>query len=718
MAKGFVIAVLAGMLGLTHTSAMAAARPTQTTTPNSVSASPAISDLDHFIADAKKTMMANPEAALKKARAAEKIAQTLDPSPQRNEAIATSLWLEAEALTRINRMGEAREALNKAITTANLNGKSEKLNGDLALSLARFADKDGDIGQALKSYHHAHDIFAKLGEARGQSIALQGLGSIYDKAHDFEREIRYYREAAQVYSEDPAIELSIANNIGFALQQLGRYDESIANFQRALTIATSLKSAYLEANILTNLAYVYAKAHRFDAATKAADQAFALLGKNDTTGETRFVWGVKAEIEYQRGALKAAARDLSKTFDGVDLKTTITPFRDIHQIAYTVYKALGNYPLALEHLEAFKRLGDEGRSLAASANLALMGAQFDFATQQFEIEHLKSEQLKRDISLRKSREATQQVIFAALGLIGLILMIWIGWRHMLVRRHRNAIAQKNVALTKTLAERDGEIERRIEVEQDLRHATQAAEAANLAKSHFLANMSHELRTPLNAIIGFSELMASGAIVGPKVQEYSDDINKSGQNLLCILNDILDMARIDAGTVTIAENDMLLGDIVKRAITEAKDNAGTPDKNIHFNDNNLGVRVRGDENRLRQIFMNLLSNAIKYTDDGGRIDVRIETAGDGIDIVFSDTGIGIPEDKLTTVVEPFGQTESAYARVHGGVGLGLPIVKALTQLHGGRFTMTSQEGEGTEARVHLPSERVLQVPQAIQANLAS
>jgi signal transduction histidine kinase/tetratricopeptide (TPR) repeat protein len=705
MSKGFAILILLCALGATSAGATAVAPPAQDTLGRQ--------DLDALVADAKKTMMADPKAALQKARDAEAIAARFAKSPRRDEAVATSLWLEAEALTRMNRTGDARAVLNRAMTLAGADGKITKLDGDLALANARIAQTDGDVALALKSYQSAHDIFTKLGEARKQAIALFGLGAIYDEAHDFNREIRYYSEAGRVYSKDPAIELSVANNVGFAKQQLGQYDEALASFRKALDIGKSLKSPFLEADILSNIAHVYAQQHQLADATQAADQALKLLGKNDPNAPG--VWGVKAEIELDRGAVDAAALDLNQAFRGVDLKATVAPFRDLHEIAFKVYRAQGNYPLALAHLEAFKRLDDAGRTLTASANLALMSAQFDFATQQFEIEHLKAEQLKRDIKLKESRAATQRVVFTALLFGALILMMWIGWRHFLVRRHRNAIRLKNVTLTQTLAERDVEIGRRIEVEEHLRLATKAAEEANRAKSHFLANMSHELRTPLNAIIGFSELMAHGLIKGPKLQEYSADINTSGQNLLTILNDILDMARIDTGTVTLDESELDLGEIVESVVREIAD--GAPAKTICFEDANRDVHLMGDDKRLRQILVNLLSNAVKFTGETGHIAVRIETVPDGIDIVVRDNGIGIPEDKLATVMEPFGQAESAYARLHGGVGLGLPIVNSLTRLHGGRFTLASEAGNGTEARVHLPMDRVPHVASQRTATVA-
>ncbi len=266
---------------------------------------------------------------------------------------------------------------------------------------ARLADANGDVALALKSYHQAHDIFARLGDARHQSIALQGLGGIYDEAHDFAREIRYYREALKVYPDDPALELSVANNMGFAMQQMGRYDDALKNFQSTLDRSRQGPEQRLPApsNTLSNtLAAVYAKQHRFDDATRAADLALRLRSARRTRTAARpFVWGIKAEIEYERGNLDAAAADLDKAFHGADLAATIAPYRDIHEIAFKVYRDEGNEALALAHLEAFKRLDDQGRSLAASANLALMGAQFDFTNQQLEIEHLKADQLQRDI---------------------------------------------------------------------------------------------------------------------------------------------------------------------------------------------------------------------------------------------------------------------------------------------------------------------------------
>ncbi len=664
------------------------------------------SRFDSLIAKSQKAMMADPKSALAGAQQAKELAGRHPDASRYKESLATSLWLEAEAATRVNQVARARTALSAALQIAATDGKINKLDGNLALTQARLADSSGDFALALKSYQSAYATFVRLGIPRSQAIALLGLGAIYEKAHDLNREIAYYRKASQVYSEDPKLELSIANNIGYALQQVGRYDEAIENYKRALNIATSFKSPLLEADILTNMAAPYAKAHRFAEAEAAANRALHLIGNHDEGGQAPFAWGVKGVIVYQRGAIDAAAADFDRAFHGIDLTTTITPFRDFHEAAYHVYRAKGNYSLALTHLEAFKRLDDQGRSLAASANLALTGAQFDFANQQLEIAQLKAAQLERDIRLKESRAATQAIVFVAIVLAALVLIAWITWRHFLVRRHRNAIRQKNVELTQTLAERDREIARRIEIESHLRVAMEVAQQANRAKSHFLANMSHELRTPLNAIIGFSELLMSGAVPSAKVPDYASSILEGGRSLLSILSDILDMARIEAGRVELVETTVCLGAIAEHTMS-ALGCENRPDrKQIRYSSTNGDTLVIADEQRLEQILVNLVSNAIKFTGPDGVVEIEIETTSDGVDLVVRDNGKGIPSDKLELIMEPFSQVDGAFARAHGGSGLGLPIVKALVALHGGRFAIESGSQGGTVARVHLPLERVV------------
>ena len=194
----------------------------------------------------------------------------------------------------------------------------------------------------------------------------------------------------------------------------GTLPRSDSGYGPCAKIATTLDSPLLEASILTNLAISNARLHNLAEAERDADRALQLLGKKDQTRRKPVRLGREGGDRVSAWCASLAAGDLQRAFRGLDLKTTVAEFRDFHEIAFRVYRAERNLPLAIAHLQAFKRLDDEGRSLASSANLALMSAQFDFATQQLEIEQLKSAQLKRDISLRSREFTTLYVILISL----------------------------------------------------------------------------------------------------------------------------------------------------------------------------------------------------------------------------------------------------------------------------------------------------------------
>jgi two-component system cell cycle sensor histidine kinase PleC len=230
-----------------------------------------------------------------------------------------------------------------------------------------------------------------------------------------------------------------------------------------------------------------------------------------------------------------------------------------------------------------------------------------------------------------------------------------------------------------------------------------AEEANQAKSKFLANMSHELRTPLNAIIGFSEIMESG-MFGPlgadRYAEYCRDIRESGLYLLDVINDILDMSKIEAGRLRLDVEDLelerLLADAMRVVSGRAQDKRLSLQAEIAPN-----IRVMADRRALKQIALNLLSNAVKFTPEGGRVTVRGRTSGGSVMIAIEDTGIGISKQALVKLGRPFEQVESQLTKSHPGSGLGLAIAKSLTELHGGHMRIRSTLGSGTIVLVRLP-----------------
>ena len=241
-------------------------------------------------------------------------------------------------------------------------------------------------------------------------------------------------------------------------------------------------------------------------------------------------------------------------------------------------------------------------------------------------------------------------------------------------------------------------------------ARRRAEADNLAKSRFLANISHELRTPLNAILGFSEvtmLEMMGPIGKPIYKEYAENVHSSGKHLLQVINDILDLSRIEAGKHELRPEAVSLKAVTEDCHRLLKLRAeGKQLKIIEAFEDNLPL-LWADEKSLRQIALNLISNALKFTPPGGTITLRVIATPDGGQrLSVRDTGPGIPKEELPRVMQAFGQGSLAYQSAEGGTGLGLPIVKSLVELHGGAFELQSELRIGTEAIVLMPRQRVL------------
>jgi two-component system cell cycle sensor histidine kinase PleC len=260
------------------------------------------------------------------------------------------------------------------------------------------------------------------------------------------------------------------------------------------------------------------------------------------------------------------------------------------------------------------------------------------------------------------------------------------------------------------AEKDGLIAELEQAKANSDEARRRAEEANLAKSRFLATMSHELRTPLNAILGFSEVM-QGELFGPHsvsvYKEYSNDIHSSGQHLLMLINEILDLSRVEAGRYELKEESVSLSAIVEDCCRLLTLRAQKRDIMINEAVETGLPRIWADERAIRQVVLNLLSNAIKFTPQSGQVTIKLGwTVAGGQYLSIRDTGPGIPEDEIPVVMSSFGRGTLAQKNADEGTGLGLPIVKGLIELHGGMFSLRSKVREGTEVIVILPPERVM------------
>jgi signal transduction histidine kinase len=283
--------------------------------------------------------------------------------------------------------------------------------------------------------------------------------------------------------------------------------------------------------------------------------------------------------------------------------------------------------------------------------------------------------------------------FALIGGLGVVL-IW-----FLMRQLASSLGDSR-ALAATLEERNAA----------LTTAKMEAERASRSKSEFLANMSHELRTPLNAIIGFSEILRAesfGKLGVPRYRDYAVDIHNSGNHLLSIINDILDMAKIESGRLELRESECELAEVMDGALRLLADRAETAKVKVVRELPPEGLALYADQRALKQIVINLVTNAVKFTPEGGTITVAGARDATGrVVLSVSDTGIGIAPEQLKRVLEPFIQADGGLARKYEGTGLGLPITRALTELHDGTLDIDSVVGQGTTVRITLPAARAL------------
>jgi signal transduction histidine kinase len=304
-------------------------------------------------------------------------------------------------------------------------------------------------------------------------------------------------------------------------------------------------------------------------------------------------------------------------------------------------------------------------------------------------------------------EQTRQAC-KAVGFKGVIFapMLWEGKAIGVIfvgRDYPGPFSEKDIALLKTFADQAVIAIQNVRLIREIEDKSRQLEAASLHKSEFLANMSHELRTPLNAIIGFSEVLAERMFgeINEKQAEYLTDILDSGRHLLSLINDILDLSKIEAGRMELEPTEFDLPTAIANTLILVRERA-------HRRGIGLGVaidrcveRIRADERKVKQVLLNLLSNALKFTPEGGRIDVRAAVNDSEIQITVTDTGIGITPEDQEAVFEEFRQVGAATKKIEG-TGLGLAISRKFIELHGGRIWVKSQVGAGSTFGFALPS----------------
>ena len=645
-------------------------------------ASASATSFDAMIADAKAAMMVDPRQTIAKAQAAQAVAERL-PAAQRVAAVATTRWLQGEAYLRLNDTAHAGPLILQAQAAVANARRPTKLNGDILLSLGGYHTAIADVADALDDYQRAHNIFRDIGETRSRAIAVLMIALLYQEAEDYSNALKYYDQARDIYRGDPNLLLTIYNNRGNALKEIGRYAEAETQFREALALARTMNSSPVIARVLANIARNQYMSGRLDAAEQTIAQGFA-LGRSggEAALATEQFWAIAAETAFRRGDLAKARAMIQRSFaHGSDDGTLAA--REGHRTAYKIYSKLGDEKNALIHLEAWKALQDKTWELAASRNTALAAARFDFANQELKIAKLQRDEAQRKVEFERSRARTQLYIFVGLGVVTVIIVTMLGFGLVTIRRSRNEVRAANI---------------------DLGHTNSALAKALAAKTEFLATTSHEIRTPLNGILGMTQVMLADRTLTEALRDRIGVVHGAGITMRTLVDDILDVAKMETGNLTIEQATFdlraTLTDLSRmwqeqaqvKGITFALDLADCPQW------------IEGDAARLRQVAFNLLSNALKFT-EAGTVTLRaaegVGPDGPLLRIDIRDTGIGIAADKHELIFESFRQADGGTTRKFGGTGLGLSICRNLARAMQGDVTVDSAEGQGAIFTLSLP-----------------
>lgn len=629
---------------------------------------PANTRYEALIAGVKAEMLEDPGRAIASAKAALQYAERARSAHMK----ATVQWLLGEAYTRIDQPKRALPLLGEARRTIERIAPKSRLHADILLSAGGALAANGNVAEALADLQKAHEIFRALGETRSQAKALIVIALLYADGNDHQATLRYFGQAIDVHAADPGLSAAIYNGRASALKELGRFREAGAEFDKALVLARDMNSPLLIALVLSNIARVRLAQRNVAAAQRVITEGLELTRKPDARSHYPVFLALAAQAALQRGDLAQAERLIDERFRGVDLAATIPVDREAHAAAYEIYRARGRVADALGQLAALKRLDDQATELARSNSGALAAARFDFANQELRIATLKAADLQKTVAFERSRAETERIIFAGIAAATLIIISLLAFGLFTIRRSRNALALTNVALGRALA----------------------------AKTEFLATTSHEIRTPLNGILGMTQVMLADPRVDPALRERLGIVHGAGITMRALVDDILDVAKMETGKLTIEDAAIDLRQTVRDATRMWEEQAREKGLAFDVAIDRGPQGIMGDSARLRQIVFNLLSNAVKFTSSGSIV-VRTETHGDRYRIVVADTGIGIPPEKHEEIFEAFRQADSGTTRQFGGTGLGLSICRSLSRAMGGDVTVESAAGAGAIFTLDLP-----------------
>jgi len=651
----------------------------------------AASNTTDRIDEIRSRLFTNPADALQSAEALKADLLKGDKSAYRLEDIGSLDWVEAASLLSLNRPREALAVAQRSLNIVKARAPGSVVQAELLLARGGATAALGRTPDALRDYQASFAIFGQHRQPRGQAVALQHIAAIYNDAHDYANALKYSKQSLDIYSAEPALAVSGYNNAAIAAYNLADFDSAEAEYRNALRAAEKLGSPLVRVRLLQNIADTQIVRGRLDAAQATLRQAFKLAGRPPASEWRSALLNSAAELALKRHDLPTAMRLMNETLSEVRTAQAPLQMQDIHRVAYEIYRQSGNAPAALRHLEQFRKIDDRARTLAASTSAALMSARFDFANQDLKISRLRQQQAEREVAMGRQRAHYHLLLGGSLLAAAMLVSVLLAIGFVSIRRSRNQVRAVNATLSDTNVE---------------------LERALAARTEFLATTSHEIRTPLNGILGMTQVLLADRRIEQSVRARVELIHGAGETMRALVDDILDVAKMETGEFAVHPADMDLHRLLRDAGAIWTGQAETKQVALTVDVGDTPPGIVADEVRLRQVVFNLMANAVKFTDRGSvRLSAMVDAseAGERLVLRVQDSGIGIPADRLQDIFEAFRQVDGGTTRRHGGTGLGLAICRNIARAMGGDVSVASVPGAGSTFTLRLPLVRAAVAP---------
>mgnify|MGYP000403214579 CR=1 FL=1 len=649
-----------------------------------------------------------------------------------NKNLGSKFYNHSQYDSAIKRYNKSVQIYNNLLNSNSdtSNKKILKVIAEAYNGLGLVTYNQGKYNKAIELYQKALTFHEKINNKKGKADCYNNIGLIYWSLKDYNRALDYYQNALELYNEegDKNGVANCYNNMGIILKFQDNYDSAITSYRKALELHNKRNNKEGEATVFTNLGHLYFEKNEFQKAKSFFEKSLQIKKQIGDKKALASSYGSYAELHYTladslqnisqknakyREAIAFAREELRLAKEIGIVKRKEHAFEFLSKAC----AGLKNYQLAYKYHTLFKETEDSLFNTQKMKEIESLEARYQNEKKQLEITNLEKENKLKTIKLEKMRmrqilSYSIILILAAFSIFLLIIRKKLKKKNWTINEQNRTISEQYKEIqsqNKKIRSQKDELEKhRNKLEQlveqrtkELKSAKEKAEESNRLKSAFLANMSHEIRTPMNAIIGFTNMLNQEDINIKERQTMINHINYNGYSLLNLIDNIIDLSKVESNQLDIEFKTINIQDIIKELYESFYESFNVNGIKFKINsDSNENLYVKTDDYRLKQVFRNILDNSLKFTKKG-YVELGYTKNQDIIKFYVKDTGIGISENKQEVIFQRFTKIENDKDNLFRGAGLGLNLSKNIVELLGGEIHLESQLNKGSCFYVSIP-----------------